>query len=179
MVDYGRKKKKDGTPNPLRPKNADNYFYLNDQLHKKLKINRGTDQMWTWNYALQKRVVYVYTEVLRKKQRAFTMPEVCFMIKRQRWAIQMAMVRGDIPRPQQSGNGGRTARYRFSEKDVQAVLDYFATVHRGRPRSDDIVVPQELPTPRELRATMRQEDIVYMKDEEGNMRPVWTAGDFS
>lgn len=164
-----RKKKR-----PLR------YFYLNDKLHKSLHINRGTDVITTWCYPDHKRVAYTYSDVLRRKKTAFTTTQVCKMIMRHRVTLERAIVRGDIKQPQfiYSLQGEHSKfKYMWREQDVMAVHAYYSTVHRGRVRKDGLITPQKLPTPRELRAMMRDDEILYIKQGD-KMVPTWQAEDF-
>lgn len=157
------------------------YFYLNGNLHKKLSINRGADEIVAWCYPLHKRVVYTYSQVLKHKRPAFTTPEVCKMLNRSRYRLIVAMREGFVSRPQYTyGLTDKGERYAnmWSEDDVMSLHSYFKTVHRGRPRKDGLVVPQQMPSASELRAMMRNDTVKYVKvgDE---FRPIWEAEDFS
>lgn len=157
------------------------YFYLNGQLHKKLLINRSQDTITTWCYPLGKRVAYTYSDVRRRKRPAFKTKEVSKMLNRSVDSIEDAIINGDIPRPQRSyglDEHRRGHAFYWSEEDVLAAHDYYSTVHRGRPRKDGLIRPQAMPSRRELMAIMRNEDILYIKTEDGDFRPVWQAKEF-
>lgn len=180
-----------GTGQNVRKKSRTlNYFYLDGQmeangpliplLHKKLHINRGQDKITTWCYPLHKRVTYTYSDVLHSKGPAFTMTEVGKMICRGKLAIERAIIRGDIEPPQMTyglNERKNTFKYMFSEKDVLAVHAFFSTVHRGRPRKDGLITPGFMPTVRELRALMRDEEILYVKQGD-QFLPTWRAEQF-
>lgn len=156
------------------------YFYLNGKLHKKLHINRGADTIWTWCYPDERRVAYTYSDVLRNKRPAFSTREVCKMLMRGRISLEEAMSRGDIPKPQRTytlNEERKPYQFFWSEEDVLAAHAYFTTVHRGRPRKDGLVTPQRLPTARELRAMMRNEEVLYVKRGD-QLVPTWRAEDF-
>ena len=158
-----------------------NYFYLNDNLHKSLHINRGADTITTWCYPLHKRVAYTYSEVKKHKQPAYTTKEVGEMLNRSRLTLEHAILNGDIEPPQHTyglNEHKRKFKYMWSEKDILEAHAYLSTVHRGRPRNDGLVTPAHLPTIRELRAMIRQEQILYVRGEDGEFRPVWRAQDF-
>jgi len=180
-----------GTAKNVRKKSrALNYFYLDGQLephgptipllHKKLHINRGQDQITAWCYPLHKRVTYTYSDVLHSKGPAFTTVEVGQMINRSRVSIERALINGDIEAPQMTyGLNERKNKFKYmwSEKDVLAIHAFYSTVHRGRPRKDGLITPGHMPTVRELRAMMRDEEILYVKQGDSFL-PTWRAEQF-
>lgn len=158
-----------------------NYFYLNGLLHKSLHINRGADQITTWCYPLSKRVAYTYSDVKKRKEPAYTTQEVGKMLNRGRLTLERAILDGDIEEPQYTyglNEHKRKFKYMWSEDNILEAHAFLSTVHRGRPRKDGLVTPAKLPTVRELRAVIRQEEILYVRDNDGNFRPVWRAEDF-
>ena len=154
------------------------HFYINDQLHRKLHINRGRDLLITWNYPKGQRVHYTYTDVLKRFERTFSTAEVALMVNRKRLVIDIALRDGMIEKPYKSYSmdENRTpVAYQWREKDIMGLLDYLSTVHRGRPRKDGISIPAFLPTPRELRAMIHQSgETLYVKGENGFV-PTWRA----
>ena len=172
----------EGTATPVRKKKSRKltYFYLNGKLHRKLHINRGADTLTAWCYPDHCRVAYTYSDVLRRHNKAFTTMEVCKMLMRGRTKVEMAIVDGMIERPQHTyslNENKRMYKYMWSEADVMAAHAYFSTVHRGRPRHDGLVTPQKLPTARELRAMMRNDEILYIKQGD-KLVPTWQAENF-
>lgn len=157
-----------------------NYFYLDGKLYKKLHINRGADTLTAWCYPEHRRVAFTYSDVRKHHGKAFTMTQVGKMLKRGRVQIQRAIIKGDLEPPQHTyglENQSRKFKYLWSEKDVMAAHAYFSTVHRGRPRKDGLVSPQALPTARELRAMMRNQEILYVKEGDSFI-PTWDAEQF-
>lgn len=142
------------------------YFFLNGKLHKRFHINRGQDVITTWCYPDSKRIKYTYTDALRRWEKAFSTKEVAALINRNRIAIQLAIGRGDVPEPPYSytlDENRRKNSYFWREEDIMAAHEYFSSVHRGRPRRDGLVTPQNLPSARELRALIRGETVLYVK----------------
>jgi len=143
------------------------YFFLNDQLHKKLLIDRGNDLLTAWNYSTGRIVKYNYTDTLHHHAKAFTTVQVCTLLNRGRVAIERAIIRGDIEEPPYTygiNEDRRKYKYMWREEDVLAAHKYFTSIGRGRPRKDGLVTSgYDLPTPRELRALMRDEEILYVK----------------
>lgn len=158
-----------------------NYFYLNGLLHKSLHINRSADTIIAWCYPQGKRVAYTYSDVKKKKEPAFTMTEVGEMLGKTRKTLEWAILDGNIPPPQHTyglNEHRRKFKYLWSEADIMNAHAYFLTVHRGRPRKDGRITPAQMPTARELRAIIRQEEIFYVKNEDGEFVPTWKAKQF-
>lgn len=152
------------------------HWFLDGDLHKNLAINRGRDLLVAWNFPEHKKVTLNYTYVMRNKQKAFTTQEAGRMINRSRVSIQNAIDRGDVPTPPYSYSlaTGRKKENWWDEKNLLGLLDYFASVHRGRPRRDGETTEWNLPTPRELRALIHDEDVMYVK-RDGVFVPTWRA----
>lgn len=163
-----------------------NYFYLDvaDKgllLHKKLHINRAADTITTWCYPLHQRVAYSYSYVLRNKKPAFSTVQVAKMLNRGRLAVERAILAGNIEAPQKTygiNERKNSFAYYWSENDVMAAHEFFSTVHQGRPRKDGLITAREMPNARELRAMMRDEDILYVRQEDGTFVPTWRAEQF-
>lgn len=152
------------------------YFYLNGKLHKVLRRSRAEDLLIAWDYQLGKRVAYSLTDVNKNKQHAYPIREVVKIIGKHEDTIKKHMYAGNIKTPQQvySLNGNKTpGNYYWSEDDIRALHDFFKTVHRGRPRIDGGITPGDMPSRAEVEAMMKQENILYIKNNEGEFVPVW------
>ena len=152
------------------------YFYLNGKLHKVIKRSRAEDLLIAWDYLLEKRVAYNLGDVNKNKQHAYPISEVVKIIGKHEDTIKMHLYRGNIKTPQQaySLNGNRTpGKYYWSEDDIREMHDFFKTVHRGRPRIDGGITPGDMPSRSEIEAMMKQESILYVKNNEGEFIPVW------
>lgn len=179
----------EGTGKNVRKKSRTlNYFYLDGELdgktkpllHKKLHINRAQDTITTWCYPLHKRVVYTYSDVLHSKGPAFTTKEVAKMLMCGHLRLERAILRGDIEAPQKTYGLNERRNpygYRWSERDVLGAHAFLSTVHMGRPRNDGLINPKRMPTVRELRAMMRDEEILYVKQGDAFL-PTWRAENF-
>jgi len=156
------------------------YFYLNGLLHKSLHINRGADKITTWCYPEHRRVAYTYSDVKKNREPAYTTQEVAQMLNRTRKTIEYAIMDGNIEPPQFTYRiGGVRDKYKYmwDEEHILGAHAHFSTVHFGRPRKDGRITPRPLPTKRELRAMIRQEEVLYVKKGD-EFVPVWKAADF-
>lgn len=152
------------------------YFYLNGKLHKVLRRSRAEDLLVAWDYLSGKRVAYSLADVNKNKQHAYPISEVVKIIGKHEDTIKLHLYRGNLKFPQQiySLNGNKTpGKYLWSEDDIRHMHDFFKTVHRGRPRSDGRITPGDMPSRAEIEAMMRQENILYVKNNEGEFVPVW------
>lgn len=158
-----------------------NLFFLNDKLHKKLRIVRVEDTIETWCYPDERRVAYTYSDTKRNMEPAYTTIEVSEMIGRHPNSIKKAVGAGAVEPAVQYTLTQRKALFawRWNERRIMELHKYFMNVHRGRPRKDGRITPQKLPTARELRAMIRQEEILYRKMPDGSFMPTWQAEDFT
>ena len=152
------------------------YFYLNSRLHKVLRRSRAEDLLIAWDYQSEKRVAYSLTDVNKNKQHAYPISQVVKIIGKHEDTIKMHLSKGNLQYPQQSYslNGNKTpGKYFWSEDDIRKMHDFFKTVHRGRPRIDGRITPGNMPSRAEVEAIMRQDNILYVKNNDGDFIPVW------
>jgi hypothetical protein len=144
------------------------YFFINDQIHKKLHINRGKDLISAWNFPEHKRSVYNYSWVLRNMKTAYPTSKVAKLLNRSVRSIQLYMAAGVINPPQHTydyttTNPQKIANYMWREEDIMELHEYLAELHVGRPRKDGEKANNSIPSPRELRALLDEEAILYVK----------------
>lgn len=159
-----------------------NVFFLNGKLHKKLRIVRPADTIETWCYPEHRRVAYTYSDVRKNYKPAFSTQQVADMLGKSGMTVQNAISAGGIETPAimySLNESKRKFAYRWSEEDIMNLHAYMLSIHRGRPRNDGKITPQQLPTAAELRAMIRQEQIFYVKMDDGSFRPTWRAQDFT
>jgi len=154
------------------------HFYLNGKLHKVLRRSRAEDLLVAWDYQAGKRVAYSLTDVNKNKQHAYPVSEVVAIIGKHEDTIKWHLYRGDIEYPQQTysiDEKRNPGKYFWSEDGIRKLHDFFKTVHVGRPRKDGRVTPGDIPSRAEVEARMKQETILYVKNEDGEFIPVWKA----
>lgn len=152
------------------------YFYLDDKLYKSLHRNRAEDLIIAWDYEQGKRVALALSQVSKHKKNAYSVPQAAKLLNRSPDTIKRHWRAGDIKKPQQAYSlDGQKApnRYFFSEDDMRELQEFFKTVHRGRPRKDGNVTPGDIPSIAELEALMRNEKVLYAKNDAGDFVPVW------
>lgn len=154
------------------------YFYLNDALHRALQVNRSEDLIIAFNFVEGKRVAYNYTDVQKNRKHAYSVSEAAKLINRHVDTVKRHLRSGELAKPQQAyalDNNKRLGRYYFSDDDIRKMREFFKTVHIGRPRNDGQVTASNIPSKTELDAMLRNETVLYVKNNEGDFVPVWKA----
>lgn len=152
------------------------YFFINQELHKVLRINRPEDLVYAWNFPQGKRVAYVWSVTQKSMQRAFSVTEVADFLGRNPYVIKQYILDGEIKNIQKTYSMDERkapGKYFFSEDDIRMLYDYLTTKNLGRPRKDGMLVQYPLPSRSELEAMIRQDAIIYVKDKAGEFTPVW------
>jgi hypothetical protein len=152
------------------------YFYLDGKLYKTLHRNRAEDIIIVWDYILEKRVAYSLSDVQKNRKHAYTVTQAAKMINRSVDTIKRHWRAGDIKKPFRTyslDGQKRPNKYFFSEEDIRAMQEFFKTVHRGRPRKDGLITPSNIPSIAEIEALIRNEKVLYAKNDEGEFVPVW------
>ncbi len=166
--------------NRISKRTSLNYFYLNGEPHKVIKISRSEDLLISWNYDQKKRVTYVWSVAKRDIEKGFTMKSVASIFNRNRLIIHRYIQNGNIKRPKQiySIETGRPSGFLFSKNDMRDLHEYLLTVHRGRPRKDGEITNSNLVSRAELEALMNEDKVLYTKDSSGEFVPVWKQPDW-
>lgn len=155
------------------------FFFINDQLHKRLYVHRGRDLVIAWNFATHQEVKYLYTDWKRNSERAYTLPEIALLIGRHRDRLNTYVAEGQISRPYQSytlDGERRPGKYYFREKDVLEIHEFFCGLNRRGRAAKSGVSQEETLTPRsEVQRILAGGKVLYRMDEKGKMIPVWKA----
>lgn len=143
------------------------YFYINGDLHKKLRINRAADMITAWNYPQSKRVGYIYSDVQSRMQRAYSVSQVAILFKRHKRSINRYLFEDLIQRPQKTYSLDERkipGVYYFSEDDIKSLREYLSTLSTN---------VGYVPTISELESMIKNETVLYIKNEYGDFVPVW------
>lgn len=179
--------------NSLRPDNKPlrlnkKKFFINNEFHEVVNTNRAAGMIRAYNYSTEKIVTYSINDYKKFKQQAYTIKHVSFFIGRDITSIWKAIDRGDVTKPfllpvrKEAGKGqfavGRAGIYYFSEDNIYEIRDYFASLHKGRPRADGLKTSYNIPSIEELDALLGKREMIYVKDKNGNYVPIWKRVDF-
>lgn len=155
------------------------FFFLDGVLHKKLRANRSLNIMYCMKYPERKEIAYPLDLIKKNQKRAYRISEVGKMVNRNPRTIWNAFMDDKIPKPQKAnGKSGKVYWMFFTEEQVWQIRDYYASVHQGRPRKDKQVTTWNVPTREQLREDMGHARMLYVKNEDGEMVPVWIAEEY-
>jgi hypothetical protein len=162
----------------LVKKNNNLIFFLNGELHRVVRTNASGNVCHAFNYHQNKVVKYTYYDYKKFRKPAFRISEVSKILRRHEDRIRIAIWNLDVSKPYMVEYKNRSGVYYFSEENIYELRDYFANVHRGRPRNDGIVVSKNVPTISEIDAVLGKKPMLYMRTKEGNFVPVWSAEEY-
>jgi hypothetical protein len=144
------------------------YFFLNDKIHKVLKLSRSKDELVAWCYPDKKRYMYSYSQVKKHMENAYDLTEVGFMLSKHRVTILDYIIEGKIVPPQKVypiGNPDSTwSKYMFNQKDIYSLHEFIL----------DSGHSSDMPSKTELTALLKHNIILYTKTDTGFV-PVWKA----
>lgn len=155
------------TPKPKKVK-INKYFFIDRRLYRVLRTNSPANLMEAWSFEDDAPVTMLYTDFRRLAKKAITTKRAADILNISKRTLTRAYMGGHIPVPPQSYslNGAENMNYHWwGLEDILVAHDYFMSVHRGRPRNDGAVVPnQHLPTRAEIIARMTDQVILYSKE---------------
>jgi len=177
-MEKGKRSSKAFSDGQLVKKNHNLIFFLNGELHRVIRTNASANICHALSYNQNKIVKYTYSDYKKFRKPAFRIGEVASILKRHEDRIRRAIWNLDVSRPFIVEYENRSGVYYFSEDNIYELREYFANVHRGRPRKDGIVVSKNVPTVSEIDAVLGKKPILYMRTKEGNFVPVWSAEEY-
>lgn len=162
----------------LRLSSTGTLFFMNNQLHRLIRKSYANNICYAFSYETNKVEKYTYKDYKKFKKKAYLISEVSRILRRHPDRIRVAFYEGGVKRPFLLEYKGRTPVYYFSEDDIYRLRDYFATVHRGRPRSDGLITSRDVPSVGEIDAILGKRTALYVRTPEGEFIPVWRQEDF-
>jgi len=156
------------------------FFFLEDELHKVLKVNRPADLVYTWNYPKIAQVTYLWSQIQRIHKPAFTTAQVAEMLNRSVETVTKYYKSGIVKRPYQIYNIETGYRDRKRHKvywHPDDVLDLHQVMCEPTPLRGTKYgrAGIALPTRAEVVAMMYHGTVFYVKDKDGEFRPTWVA----
>lgn len=145
------------------------YFFLNNKIHKVIKLSRAKDELIAWCYPDKKRVLYSYSQVKKNMEKAYSTKEVAGVLNKHKVTIEDYILAGKIKRPQfvyPIGNPESSwFKFMFNTSDI---LDLHSFIL-------DSGYSNNMPSRTELLAILRHNMVLYAKTNDGNFVPVWEA----
>lgn len=167
------------------PLGAYNYFYLNGKLYKVLQAIRTSDYLSAWNYHDHGVEEFVYSDIRKRAEPAFSNKSVAALIGRSRETVYNAYltekgVKGGTKTYPLDGKNTPAwySRIYWSKKDIYDLYDYFLSkkgahaVEGNVPRTRN-----NLMSKRELRAALEHEVSYFVQNDKGEFIKVFSAED--
>jgi hypothetical protein len=144
------------------------YFFLNNKLHKVIRLSRARDEVVAWCYSDKKRVMYSYLDAEKNMETAYTIKQTGQILGRHKVTIEEYILQGKISIPQKvypiSNPESSWYKFMLSESDIFKLHEYIL----------EAGYTKDLPSKAELRALLKNNIILYTKTDSGFV-PVWKA----
>ncbi|MFZ9740609.1 MAG: hypothetical protein ACO3DP_01320 [Candidatus Nanopelagicaceae bacterium] len=145
------------------------YFFLNEKIHKVIKLSRSKDEVIAWCYPDRKRVLYSYSLVNKNMGKAFTVAEAASILNKHKITLMDYILEGKVRVPQKiysisDPDNKRWSKYMLSESDILDIHQHILDSGHSK----------EVPSKNELMALLKHNIILYTKTDSGFV-PVWKA----
>jgi hypothetical protein len=151
-------------------------FFINEDLVRVIHINRAQNFIKFFNISQNKDQTMLYTDFIKHRKRAYMKRDVARLLDRSMAQFDRYIYSDMIDRPTGSAPGGIRAWHHksyYSEDDVFKIREMMSNIHRGRPRKDGLVTNNVI-SEQELRIRMGDAMMLYTKNSEGQIVPVWS-----
>lgn len=154
-----------------------NLFFLNEKLHKKLKIVKSEDLLVAYCYPDEQRVHYLYSLVRRDYQKAYTLSEVAKLVRRPNEEIHRFLKNKLIDRPSGFEYHIETRRPRRMYWSQTEVLDLRDRLYELAPKGKDgfPLGSFRLASKAELLEAINGDASYYVRSADGQFIRVWKS----
>jgi len=145
------------------------YFFLDGKIHKSLRVSRAKDEIIAWCYPDKRRVMYSYSLVKKRMQKAYTLKEAATVLNRHKITVEDYILAGKIQQPTKiypiSNPESGWSKYMLQEEDILKIHQFI--LEDG--------YSSDIPSRSELIALLKHDTILYTKTTDGRFVPVWKA----
>jgi hypothetical protein len=152
-------------------------YFLNNNLYKVIKADRSSNICHLYTLETEEVKKFLYSDFKKFRKSAYRIGKASKFLNRHPDRIRRAIWTGQVTKPLLVKTGS-SGSYWFTEENIHELREFFANVHRGRPRRDGIVVSHNVPTKDELDALLGNKEMLYIKNKNGDFIPVWRAEEF-
>lgn len=173
-IQQGKGKSKKSEYQTVKPQKKT--FFINDDLVRIIHINRAQNFIKLYNISQDKDQSMLYTDFIRHRKRAYMKRDVARLLDRSMVQLNRYIYEDMIDRPTGSAPGGvRKWHHKsyYSEDEVFKIREMMSNIHRGRPRKDGLI-SNDVISEQELRIRMGDAMMLYTKNSDGEMVPVWS-----
>lgn len=154
-----------------------NFFFLNNKLHKRLKIVKSEDLAVAFCYPDEEHVHYMYSMLRRQYQGAYNLDQVSKLVRRPKKELQRLIKHKLIERPKGFKYRIETRQpicYMWSQDDVLELRD---RLYDLAPKQKDGFPSStfNLASKAELLEAMNGDSSYYVRNAEGDFIKVWRA----
>jgi hypothetical protein len=161
-----------GSVKPLKRK-----VFINGEVHHVVRIDRPKGIVYLFNLETKKQYNMTYADYKEFKKACYRIGEASRALNRHPDRLRHAMRNGLVSKPALAGPENKMTYY-FSADNIFEFREYFAGLHRGRPRNDGMITSSRVPTREELEATLNMRQMLYVRKEDGTYIPIWKAEEF-
>jgi hypothetical protein len=151
-------------------------WFLNNDLVRLHHMTRSSNIVSLYNITKNQFESCLRNDFVKNRKRAYTVAETARLVNKHRKYFPSLIKRGIIPPPigaQENGTRAWQVRSYYSELQVKEIRDILSTIHRGRPRKDNLITNNSVPNPQELTQKMGDGILVYTKTKDGRFIPIW------
>ncbi|CAB5221808.1 hypothetical protein UFOVP359_79 [uncultured Caudovirales phage] len=161
-----------GSVKPLKRK-----CFINGQVHHVVRIDRPKGIVYLFNLETKSQYNMTYSDYKDFKKACYRIGEASRALNRHPDRLRYAMRNGLVSKPALAGPENKMTYY-FSADNIFELREYFAGLHRGRPRNDGMITSSKVPTREELEARLSMRQMLYVRKEDGTYIPIWKAEEF-
>jgi hypothetical protein len=144
------------------------YFFLNEKIHKTLRVSRAKDELVAWCYPEKRRVMYNYSQVVKYMGHAYSLKDASAALNKHKITLEDYIIEGKIKQPAKIYPIGNPesdwSMYMLTESDILNIHEFI--LEDGYSKTT--------PTRSELLALLKHNMILYTKTD-GGFVPVWKA----
>lgn len=151
-------------------------FFINDELVRIIHILKSQNYIKFYNIPQDKYQTMLYTDFVKHRKRAYLKKDVAKLLDRSLVQLDRYIYSDMVDRPHGTAPGGKRAwhfKSYYSEDDVFRIREMMSNIHRGRPRKDGLISNNVI-SEQELRIRMGDAMMLYTKNSDGQMVPVWS-----
>lgn len=151
-------------------------WFLNGDLVRLHHSSRSSNIVSLYNITKDRYESCLRSDFIKHRKRAYTVAETARLVNKHRKYLPRLIKNGIIPAPMGAQAGGKREwqiKSYYSELQVKEIRDILATIHRGRPRKDNLITNNSVPNPQELTQKMGDGILVYTKTKDGRFIPIW------
>lgn len=151
-------------------------FFLNEDLVRVIHINKAQNFVKIYNICKNKYQSLLWTDFVKHRKKAYTKKQVCKILNRTMVQLDHYIYSGMINPPTGAAPGGKREWHYwsfYSEDEIYKIRDYMSTIHRGRPRRDGLITNSVI-SEQELKVRLGDGMMLYRKNSDGEMVPVWS-----